>query len=104
MAKTSSRQKRIAGRVMHEFKHGESKSGRSGKAGKVKSRRRAIAIAMQEAGASRYENDRRNRRNLQRIEARKLRGAGATGTRGQGACRRSRKTGEHQDHGRMGCA
>ena len=27
----SSRQKRITGRVMHEFKHGELKSGRGGK-------------------------------------------------------------------------
>ena len=44
----SSRQKRIAGRVMHEFKHGELKSGRSGKGGLVKSRRQAIAIALEE--------------------------------------------------------
>jgi hypothetical protein len=29
MAATSSRQKRITGRVMHEFKHGELKSGRA---------------------------------------------------------------------------
>jgi hypothetical protein len=35
----SSRQKRITGRVMHEFKHGELKSGRGGKGGPVKSRR-----------------------------------------------------------------
>ena len=47
----SSRQKRIAGRVMHEFKHGELKSGRGRNAGKVKNRRQAIAIALQEAGA-----------------------------------------------------
>ncbi|MDB5583500.1 MAG: hypothetical protein JWR80_8676 [Bradyrhizobium sp.] len=64
MAPTS-RQKRITGRVMHEFKHGELKSGRGGK---VKSRRQAVAIALEEAGASKYESPRRNRRNLRRTE------------------------------------
>jgi len=44
MASETPRQKRITGRVMHEFKHGELKSGRNGKGGKVKSRRQAIAI------------------------------------------------------------
>ena len=68
MAK-SSRQKRITGRVLHEFKHGEPKSGQGGKAGKVKSRRQAIAIALQEAGASKYDSPKRNRRNLYRTEA-----------------------------------
>ena len=51
MAETS-RQKRIAGRVMHEFKHGELKSGRGGKGGKVKSRRQAIAIGTNPSGPS----------------------------------------------------
>jgi hypothetical protein len=70
----SSRQKRITGRVMHEFKHGELKSGRGGKGGKVRSRRQAIAIALEESGASKYESKRRNRRNLQRTEAKEARG------------------------------
>lgn len=70
----SSRQKRITGRVMHEFKHGELKSGRGGKAGKVKSRRQAIAIALQEAGASKYDSARRNRRNLRRTEKKEAQG------------------------------
>ncbi len=74
MAAPSSRQKRITGRVMHEFKHGELKSGRSGKGGKVKSRRQAIAIALEEAGTSKYESDRRNRRNLQRTESKEAQG------------------------------
>ena len=74
MAKTSSRQKRITGRVMHEFKHGELKSGRSGKGGKVRSRRQAIAIALREAGASRYESSRRNRRNLRKTESKEAKG------------------------------
>jgi hypothetical protein len=53
---------------MHEFKHGELKSGRNGRGGEVKSRRQAIAIALEEAGASRYESGSRNRRNLHRTE------------------------------------
>jgi hypothetical protein len=73
MAQTE-RQKRIAGRVMHEFKHGELKRGRSGKGGAVKSRRQAIAIALEEAGASKYESARRNRRNLRRTERKEARG------------------------------
>ncbi|MFO1108303.1 MAG: DUF6496 domain-containing protein [Bradyrhizobium sp.] len=70
----SSRQKRVTGRVMHEFKHGELKSGRGGKGGKVKSRRQAIAIALNEAGASRYQSKKRNRRNLHRTEEKQSRG------------------------------
>jgi hypothetical protein len=70
----SARQKRITGRVMHEFKHGELKSGPGGKAGRVKSRRQAIAIALEEAGASKYESNRRNRRNLQRTERKEAKG------------------------------
>lgn len=73
MAAASSRQKRVTGRVMHEFKHGELKSGR-GKGGKVKNRRQAIAIALEEAGASKYESGRRNRRNLRRTESKEARG------------------------------
>jgi Family of unknown function (DUF6496) len=74
MAPTSSRQRRIAGRVMHEFKHGQLKSGRGGRGGKVKSRRQAIAIALEEAGSSKYESDRRNRKNLRRTEAKEAAG------------------------------
>ena len=74
MAQTSSRQRRITGRVMHEFKHGELKTGRSGKRGKVKNRRQAIAIALREAGASRYASNRRNRRNLRKTESKEAKG------------------------------
>lgn len=73
MAETP-RQKRITGRVMHEFKHGELKSGPDGKGGPVKSRRQAIAIALEEAGASKYESDRRNQRNLHRTEKKEAEG------------------------------
>ncbi len=46
----STKQKRKVGKVMHEYKHGQLKSG-SGR--KVKSRRQAVAIAMSESGQSR---------------------------------------------------
>ena len=75
MPKPSPRQRKTMGRVMHEFKHGELKSGPGGKAGKVKSRRQAIAIALKEAGASKYESKEKNRQNLQRTKARERSGA-----------------------------
>jgi Family of unknown function (DUF6496) len=71
MARETPRQKRITGRVMHEFKHSELRSGRGGK---VKSRRQAIAIALEEAGASKYESGSRNRRNLRRTEKKEAQG------------------------------
>ena len=39
-------------KVMHEYKQGELKSGRGGKGGKVKSRKQAVAIALNEARKS----------------------------------------------------
>ncbi len=74
MAKESLRQRKTAGRVMHEFKHGELKSGPGGKGGKVKSRRQAIAIALNEAGASKYESKSANKRSLARSERKEARG------------------------------
>jgi hypothetical protein len=74
MAATSPRQRKTTGRVMHEFKHGELKSGPSGKGGKVKSRKQAIAIALKEAGASKYESRSENRRNLSRTKRKEARG------------------------------
>jgi hypothetical protein len=59
---------------MHEFKHGELKSGRGGKGGKVKSRQQAVAIALREAGASKYDSARRNRRNLRHTEKKEAKG------------------------------
>src|SRR5437868_2944051 len=66
MAKTSMSQRKTMGRVMHEYTHGELKSGPGGKAGKVKNPRQAIAIALKEAGASKYESKGENKRNLVR--------------------------------------
>jgi hypothetical protein len=74
MAKSTPRQRRTEGRVMHEFKHGELKSGPDGKAGKVKNRKQAIAIALSEAGASKYDSKRKNRHNRARTAAKEARG------------------------------
>src|SRR6478735_6127682 len=74
MPKTSPRQRKTLGRVMHEFAHGELKSGPEGKSGKVKSRRQAIAIALKEAGASKYESKTENKRNLAKSERKEARG------------------------------
>ena len=74
MAKSTLRQRRTEGRVMHEFKHGELKSGRAGKGGKVKSRKQAIAIALNEAGASKYNSKRKNRSNRAKTEGKEARG------------------------------
>ena len=68
MAKTSMSQRKTMGRVMHEYKHGELKSGARGKAGKVKNPRQAVAIALKEAGASKYESKSENKRNLARTK------------------------------------
>jgi Family of unknown function (DUF6496) len=74
VAKTTSRQRRTTGRVMHEFKHGELKSGRGGKGGKVKSRRQAIAIALKEAGESKYKSRKENAGNRKKYERKEAEG------------------------------
>lgn len=47
MARTDTKTSRKVGKVMHEFKQGELKSGRSGKP--VRSRKQAVAIGLSEA-------------------------------------------------------
>ncbi len=74
MAKTSPRQRKTEGRVMHEFAHGELKSGPGGKGGKVTSRKQAIAIALSEAGASKYESKRQNKRSFAKTKRKEARG------------------------------
>jgi hypothetical protein len=74
MAQTSPHQRKTTGRVMHEFAHGELRSGPGGEGGKVKSRRQAIAIALKEAGASKHESPAANRRNLAKTEGKEARG------------------------------
>ncbi|SKA16291.1 hypothetical protein SAMN02745126_03871 [Enhydrobacter aerosaccus] len=74
MARQSPSQRKSVGRVMHEFKHGELKSGPRGRAGKVKNPRQAIAIALHEAGASKYEGKQENRRSYARTKQKEARG------------------------------
>lgn len=74
MARTTPRQRKTTGRVMHEFAHGELKRGQGGRGGKVKSRRQAIAIALKEAGASKYESERENRENFGKTKRKEARG------------------------------
>jgi hypothetical protein len=74
MAKTSTGQKKTEGRVMHEFKHGELKSGKSGKGGKVKSRKQAIAIALSEAGASKNASRGENKKHLAQSKRKEAKG------------------------------
>jgi hypothetical protein len=80
----STAQKKTVGRVMHEFKHGELESNRGGK---VRNRRQAIAIALNEAGASNQQTPKQNRRQLARTKSKERRGETAQaqkeGTRGR---------------------
>ena len=74
MPAESPSQRKTTGRVMHEFKHGELESGPGGTGGKVRSRKQAIAIALKEAGASKYESKSENRKNLARSKRKEARG------------------------------
>jgi Family of unknown function (DUF6496) len=65
-------QKETVERVMHEFKHGELRSGVSGQ--KVKNRRQAVAIALSEAGASNQQTPKENEEHFRRTKAKERRG------------------------------
>src|SRR5256885_9346961 len=80
MAKASPSQRKTEGRVMHEFKHGELKSGKGGKGGKVKSRKQAIAIAMHESGTSKRQSKSENKRSQSKSKRKE-----STGRTGQQA-------------------
>jgi len=71
-ARQTKGQKETVERVMHEFKHGELRIRGSGP--KVKSPKKAIAIALHEAGASNQESPKKNRENLKRTKAKERRG------------------------------
>ena len=89
MAKQSRAQKSVVGRVMHEFALGElgSPKGR-----KVKSRRQAIAIALSEAGESKFASPAKNARNLRRTERRERQGKTAEAeTEGKAAQTRTKR-------------
>ncbi len=85
MAKQSRAQRKTVGRVMHEFKHGELKRGRGGK---VKKPKQAIAIALSEAGASKYQSPSENRHRLARTKSKERRG----------------QTAQQEKEGRMGAS
>ncbi len=74
MVAQSKRQKETVGRVMHEFKQGELRSGRGGK---VRNPKQAVAIALREAGASNQASPRENAKALRKTKARERRGATA---------------------------
>ncbi len=74
MPKESMSQRKTVGRVMHEWKHGELKRGRSGKGGRVKNPRQAVAIALHEAGASKNSSKGENRRSYRRTRRKERRG------------------------------
>jgi hypothetical protein len=59
---------------MHEFKHGELKSGPGGKGGKVKSREQAIDIAIHESGTSKYASSSENKRSLAKSKRKEAKG------------------------------
>ena len=81
-------QKETVERVMHEFKHGELRSGASGQ--KVKSRKQAVAIALSEAGASNQQTPKENAAHLRKTKAKERRGVTAQAeTEGKQPRRRS---------------
>jgi hypothetical protein len=83
-------QKETVDRVMHEFKHGELRSGTSGQ--KVKNRKQAVAIALSEAGASNQQSPKENKEHLRHTKAKERRGETAKDeTEGKRSHRRSGK-------------
>ena len=70
--KETAGQSEVVERVMHEYKHGELDSGRSGR--KVKSRKQAIAIALNEAGESKFNSPKENRRQFAHTKAKERAG------------------------------
>jgi hypothetical protein len=74
MANTTPSQRKTIGRVMHEARHGELKRGPGGKGGKVRSRKQAVAIALHEAGASKYDSPAERRRAYTRTKRKEAAG------------------------------
>jgi Family of unknown function (DUF6496) len=90
-------QKDTIERVMHEYKHGELRGRGSGP--KVKNPKQAMAIALSEAGASRYDTPKENKEHLKRTKAKERRGEtardeaeGKSGGKGAKQGRGSEKT------------
>lgn len=71
MPETTAGQDEVMERVMHEYKHGELESGNGGK---VKSRKQAVAIALKEAGESKYDSKAENKKHLAHTKAKERQG------------------------------
>ena len=65
-------QRKTVKRVMHEYKHGELKTARGAR--KVKNPKQAIAIALSEVGASKYDTPPERANNLRRTKTKEQRG------------------------------
>jgi hypothetical protein len=84
-------QRKAVKRVMHEYKHGELKT--AGGARKVKNPKQAIAIALSEAGASKYDTPQERAHNLRRTKAKEKRGeTGQAATEGRARAARTLAT------------
>ena len=94
----SNEQRGTVERVMHEFKEGELKTG-GGKGPKVKSRKQAIAIALEESGATNRESPAKNKAHLARTKGKERKGQTAEAEKeGKGAQDRSIRNGEARSH------
>jgi hypothetical protein len=82
-------QKETVERVMHEFEHGELRSGTSGQ--RVKNRKQAVAIALSEAGASNQQTPKENEAHLRHTKAKERRGETAQAET-EGKARRRRRS------------
>jgi hypothetical protein len=71
-------QRKTVKRVMHEYKHGELKTARGTR--KVKNPKQAIAIALSEAGASKYDTPKERTHGLRRTKAKEKPGETAQAT------------------------
>jgi Family of unknown function (DUF6496) len=79
-------QRKTVKRVMHEYQHGELKTARGAR--KVKNPKQAIAIALSEAGASKYDTPQERAHNLRRTKTKEQggeTGQAATASRARAA-------------------
>jgi hypothetical protein len=84
-------QRKTVKRVMHEYKHGELKTTRGTR--KVKNPKQAIAIALSEAGASKYDTPKERTHNLRRTKTKEQRGeTGQAATEGRARAARTPAT------------